>query len=901
MLHTLEGLWKAFLDNGTEYPILLPGTLDENRIGEKDVKAAKWHPDVELGNQQAEDGTDAVITNRFTRNYIYEGAVRLEKRINFLPPQGKRVFLEAERARCLKLLVDGKEVPDFLPPSISTPHIFEVTGLLGGDNLLTLISDNSYPGLPHDAIVFSSAATNETQTNWNGILGYLRLRIEEAVFLSQIRVYPKGEGLTVELEVSASVPYEGTIVISSEALNADVVKEIKISRGISKITLENLLLAEGIKRWDEYEGNLYQLKISMTEAEEKTVFFGVRTFGDDGTGRLALNGRTIFLRSEANCAVFPEEGHPPMTEEAWTEILNCYKSYGVNCMRFHSWCPPEAAFTAADSLGMMMQPELSHWNPKDALESEESFRYYEGELTRILRVLANHPSFVMLTLGNELWSDEMGHQRMAWLVNSARQQDNTRLYANGSNVHYGTAGCDKNSDFYTSFKWYDRELRGTFSGCKEEGGKITGYINCKYPSAMECYDKSMEELRKEYKKPVFSFEVGQFEILPDFDELEEFKGISKPDNLLVIQKRVEERGLTSVWKRYVEATGELSLIGYREEVESAMRTAQLSGISLLGIQDFPGQGTALVGMLNSHMKPKPFRFAKPEAFRSFFTSALPLVCLPKYTFQTTEILRAEVKMSNFGKTQLQSPVCYELKGEGFLAKGQLPERVCPAGTLTSLGSLEIPLGEKKTAARLTLTVSVGDAVNTYPVWVYPPVQPVCPDSVYETKHLDEKAREILMEGGSVYLSPDSTGETLPESIQAQFTTDFWSVGTFPSQEGGMGQLIDSTHPVFSGFPTEFHTNWQWWLMAVQRAVILPRPYEAIITEMDSCAYLRYMAQLLECRCGNGKLLFSTMGLQNLQQFPEARALLASIYDYMDSEKFLPGQEIEIDILSSLVK
>ena len=117
----------------------------------------------------------------------------------------------------------------------------------------------------------------------------------------------------------------------------------------------------------------------------------------------------------------------------------------------------------------------------------------------------------------------------------------------------------------------------------------------------------------------------------------------------------------------------------------------------------------------------------------------------------------------------------------------------------------------------------------------------------------------------------------------------------------MGQYIDENHPLFAHFPTEFHTNWQWWPMASQRAAILPQRFQAIITELDSYAFLRPMAQLLECRCGNGKLLFSSLGLQDLQQYPEARALQDSIYHYMDSEKFIPEQEIDIAVFEQLVR
>lgn len=901
MNYSLEGAWQASLSDGSSYQILLPGTLDENGIGYKDIGANQWHPDAQLGNAGENFDGNAVIATRFTRKHTYEGPARLCRRISYCQPEEKRVFLEAERARCLRLLVDGKEVPDFREPSVSTPHVFEVTGLLNGGNELTLISDNSYPGLPHDAIVYSSAATDETQTNWNGVLGFLRLREENGTFISVVRVYPHGNRLSVTVEITADRPGSVEITLTSSALEESAVRKEDLIKGKNEIHFERLAVSRSVRRWDEYEGNLYELTASLGEEEQKTVTFGVRDFGDNGKGRLALNGRTIFLRSEANCAEFPETGYPPMTVEEWEKILKLYQSYGINCMRFHSHCPPEAAFTAADRLGMLMQPELSNWNPVDAFESEESFAYYQRELKQILLTLANHPSFVMLTFGNELQAGELGHDRMRQMLRQARALDGTRLYAEGSNVHYGSLGCEEEADFYTSQKYFDDELRGISAGEKERGGRLAGYINNQYPNAMTNYNKTMEKLRKTYGKPVFSFEVGQFEVLPDFDELGAFHGISDPANLRLIQKRVEKLGLTKVWKQYVEATGELSRIGYREEIEAAMRTEQLSGISLLGLQDFPGQGTALVGMLNPHLQPKPFNFARPEAFRAFFRDQLPLVQLPRYTFTSDEILRADVIAANYGKQDIRGEWQYELKGEKAAVTGVLGEKDCPMGGLTKAGTLEIPLDFVKEPSRLDLTVACGEVSNTYPVWVYPPVIPVCPEGVYETHLLDEQALAVLKAGGKVYLSPASEKEHLPSSIQAQFTTDFWSVGTFPVQEGGMGQLIDASHPVFSGFPTETHTNWQWWPMASRRAIILPEPYSAIVTEMDSYAYMRPMAQLLECRCGGGLLMLSSLGLQDLQQYPEGRALQAAIYRYMDSKEFCPVQEIAPEVIGELVK
>lgn len=918
-MYDLSGTWRVQIDDGKEYEMKLPGSLDESGIGHRDTGSNQWHPDSALGNAEGDFDENAPIATRFTRKVTFEGEARIYKRINYFPKEGKRVFVKVDRARCLRLLVDGREVPDDIPSSISTPHIFEVTGLLTGDNELCFLSDNSYPGLPHDDIVYSSAATDETQTNWNGLLGEICIYEEEPVHISNVYAYPKGDTLTVCVEMDGDRQYAGQLTLCCDALSEAAPKttQVRGKKGKTTFLLENLPLKADVKRWDEYEGNLYELTAlfmgyegagenhgisncaaAQLMAARKTITFGVRDFGDDGTGRLALNHRRIFIRSEANCGTFPETGYSPATVEEWLDILERFKAYGVNLMRFHSHCPAEAAFVAADRLGMLMQPELSQWNPKNALENEESVAYYTRELTQIIRMLANHPSFVMLTLGNELGNGEKGIANMEKLVNLARELDDTRLYANGSNTHYGERGCDPNSDFAQSQRYFGADLRGIFAAMTEDG--IEGFINNEYPNTCHNYDESMAALRKDYKKPVFSFEVGQFEVLPDFDELDEFQGVTDPVNYKLIQEKVEERGLMPRWKQYVEATGELSLIGYRAEVEAVLRTKELSGISLLGLQDFPGQGTALVGMMNSHLQPKPFAFARPERFQAFFRDRLPMLYLPKLTWETTEKLTAKVVVANYGKAPVSGHVtavlvqtCQKFESE--------ESYLCPVGELTETCEVTFDLSDIKEPARLDVKVSIGDTDNSYPIWVYPPVIPVRPEDVYEARTLDEKALAILAKGGKVFLAPDSAKESLPKSIGTQFTTDFWSVGTFAMQEGSMGQLMDTGHPIFKNFPTESHTNWQWWPMANTRAVIVPQQIAPIITEMDSYAYLRHMAQLFECRVVSGSVLFSSMGLQDLQGYPEARALLDSIYHYMASEDFAPKQEMTIEEIKELVR
>lgn len=954
----LNGKWHVVLEDGTTGQMDLPGTLDENGIGHRDVGANQWHPDAVLGNAAGEIDKDAPIATRFTRRHTYEGEARISRKIT-VPDYGTdRLFVLAERARALRLLVDGEACAVFRQGTLSTPYIFELTGAAPGEHEFTFLSDNSYPGMPKAAICNSSAATDETQTNWNGILGECSMYTRPQNFIDSLRVYPRAVkkeeknkaggyvlDVCVELAPGAKKVYkDAKIILQSEALAAGELEDTQTlteiisysGEGLAEagtdkeenpktmeIWFRDLPLRENVKLWDEDEGNLYEMAVTLDNgmpAEDKggstaecRTRFGIRSFGDNGSGRLALNGRAIFLRGEANCAEYPETGHPPMTIPEWKEMLLKYRSYGINFVRFHSHCEPEAAFAAADELGMLLQPELSHWDPKDAFGTEESYRYYRAELVDLLKTYANHPSFVMLTLGNELQAQDEGRERMRELVRTAKRMDPTRLYANGSNAFYGEEGCDPESDFYTSQSCKDVVIRGTFSGMR-------GYLNENYPSADRTYDEAMAEIRKEYQKPVFSFEVGQFEVLPDFEELESFHGISDPVNLKLIKKRVEERGLLPTWEKYVEATGELSRLAYREEIEAAMRTRELSGISLLGLQDFPGQGTALVGMMNSHLEPKPYDFARPERFREFFQECRILVKLPHYTYEAGERLIAEVEAANFGKGNIEGVFCWTLAGKKsvsengncepaeikskntVIATGEDTEiTICRPGSYTEVGSLDIPLDfvEKNTA--LTLKVRIGDSISAYPIWVYRKTTPVCPENVYETRAFDVKTREILQNGGRVYLSPDADKESLPNSIKTQFTTDFWSVGTFADQEGGMGQLIDTEHPIFKEFPTDFHTDWQWWIMATKRAVILPHPMKTIITEMDSYAFLRPMAQMIEFRCLKGKVLLSTMELHKSQQYPEVRALQASIYTYLSGENFEPAEEITEEELSMLVR
>ena len=923
----LAGEWLVTLPDGTKARAKLPGTLDENGIGGPDRPEKQWNDGVKLGYAEDDFFGQAPISTRFTRKHTFTGPATWTRWLHLAETPGQgRMLITVERCRKLRLLVNGQEAAPVLPGTLTTPWRFETRALQQGENELCFVSDNSYPGWPAEAIIYSSAATDETQTNWNGLLGAMTLEEKPAVFLLNAwMVLSAGETACLRADVSVPEDWEGgegELVFRCEALQKGEARlpVADLTPGVHTLCQQNVALTAEARKWELDGPALYGLEASLLIRSADGARWqdkiqrriGLRTFGPDARGRLSLNGRRVLLRSEANCAAFPETGYPPMDVAAWRNLIRQYQRYGVNCLRFHSHCPPEAAFAAADELGMLMQPELSHWDPEHAFEAEASYAYYRQELIETLRLLAPHPSFVMLTLGNELHCNESGQARMTELLRAAKAFLPDRLYAWGSNAFYGRKGCDEESDFYTSQNFGSFQMRAISAGMDREHpgekARIKGYLNNKYPDARTNYGEGMAALRRQVAVPMFSFEVGQYEVLPDFNELQQFHGVTEPVNLRIIQRRAEKKGLLSLWDRMVEASGELALIGYREEVEAVMRTPEMSGISLLSLQDFPGQGTALVGMMNAHLQPKSFSFAQPERFAAFFRDALPLLELEKYTFSAGERIRAALRSVNYGQQDLTGCLILELRdGKGAcLTRMEIPGFKAPAGESVVERTLEmtLPAVVEPTSAEWVIYLKGQEErfINRIRIWIYPKEEAVENKCFLRAETVTEQVLSALEKGEKVLLEPPSTAEALPGSMQGQFSTDFWSVGTFPQQEGGMGLLIQSEHPLFQHFPTSFHTDYQWWLMAGQRALHLPDERWAegiIVRQMDSYSQLRTLAMLLEARVGRGRLLISSMGLSSLPPKPEVRALQNAICRYMRSEDFQPAASMTPEELISL--
>lgn len=863
----LTGLWKVQVPNFPITEVHLPGTLDENQVGLPDA------PNLET---------------RLTRRYTWTGAAIFTRTLTLPAVSDKRLILEAERSRHLELRINGEPVPPLQPATLSTPCFFELTRWAGQEIQISLCVDNSYAGWPGEDILHASAATDETQTNWNGILGRFCIHACPAFWVKDVRVYPRGERLDIALDVAVGADVlkkaagQAAVLLAGPALKEPLRLESTrwtlepLTGSVTAVWLRDIAPDPQIPRWEEGQGALTELTATLlingTKVSDGRARFGVRTFSVR-QGHLTLNGHRFFLRGEANCCVFPRTGYPPMEKSAWLDILQRYQAYGVNCMRFHSWCPPEAAFSAADELGMLMQPELSDWNFKNALETPHSLEYYEAELRQILLCYANHPSFVMLTLGNELCTGDLGHSRMADLVNLARKLDSTRLYAASSNGQYGEQGYDGVSDFYTSAAYGKQMLRATSS-------PMIGHLNQCCPGTRQNYRKAAAMAGD---IPVFGFEVGQYESWPDFDQIEKFDGITIPENLSAIQRRAKETGACAYWQQGVQASGELALLCYREEVEAVLRTPEMSGLSLLGLQDFPGQGTALVGMMDAHLNRKPQDFADPKRFRRFFSPVLPLACFDTYTYEAGQCFRADLHLANYGTETIHGPLCWQLReGNTLLSCGEFhAENGWPAGGLCSAGTICQKLPTDNRAHSLTLALSVEQFRNEYPIWSYPAAEKNLPPQVLVLNAVTANALRQVQDGACALIDLPADQEHYPTSLACQFSTDFWSVGTFPEQGGTMGLLIDAGHPALSRYPTSFCSSWQWWAQSHGRAMVLPASFTPLVRVLDSVTRLNNLGLLWEARLGKGRILISGMGLLSHRDFPECRYLLECLVHYLN--------------------
>jgi hypothetical protein len=877
---SLAGEWEVALDStfqdnltGLVFDLTatLPGTLDASGIGKE-------------GNTSPELVREVML--HLTRKYSYVGKAFYRNTI--LVPErfgGQRLILEMERVMWKsEVFIDGEKMGE--NNSLSVPHRYDLTEkLTPGEHELIIAVDNSRQFIlnSHD---MAHAYTNETQVKWNGILGIFRVVSEPMEGITSTSIYPMSEERKVQVTVDGQFgPGKSARFTVKDKNGRQVCSEEYIAEAGKIYSLD---IKGDINPWSEFSPSLYTLEVRLEEGgrliQHLEESFGFRELETKGKV-LFLNGTPLFLRGTLECAIFPLTGHPPMEVQEWENIYNRAREYGLNHLRFHSWCPPEAAFEAADRLGFYLQVEAPNWNTSFGAD-EPSAVYIEAEAENIVRTYGNHPSFCFMSMGNEVQGDL---PRLNRLVNRLREMDDRHLYTtttftfDAGHGKYPEPADDFFITQYTDSGW----VRGQ------------GVFDAEYPVFNTDYSHAVAHL----PVPLITHEIGQYSVFPSMKEIEKYQGVLDPVNFKAVRKDLEDKGLLHLAEDYLMSSGKLAMLLYKEEIERALKTEGISGFQLLDLRDFPGQGTALVGLLDAFWDSKGI--VDGATFRSFCSEFVPLIWMEKAVYKNNESVTVSVGAANYISDADNQVLLLELvdTSQRVFHSSEIEVESIQAGKTSKLGEYTIPLNDITEPSQLLVRLSVKGTKynNQWPIWVYPVVKPTLPvDDILVTRSFAE-ALEALRKGHKVLLNP-----VLNEivGIEGKFVQVFWSPVHFPNQPGTMGLLMDPGHPAFRYFPTEYHSNWQWWDLCKRSKTLQFDGLELtpIIRVVDNFFKNRNLTNLFEIRAGNGKLVFSSIDLLSDEKArPEASQLQHSLIRYMNSEDFNPQIQMDPDELTRFFK
>ena len=809
----LSGTWQFSLDRQqlvhpdyilTE-TVRLPGTTDTNRKGDPLTKKDE--------------------TTHLSRPYSYKGRAWYKREV-VIPEawRGLPVVLFLERTKPSEVYVDAQLAGS--SNDISTPQVFNLSQwLTPGHHTLAIMVDNS-SGVPEQLYASSHAYTEDTQTNWNGIIG------------------------TIALMTNADIPCAA----------------VQQQRPTDSVP---------------------------------TIF---RNFHIEGQQFVADN-HPVFLRGRHDACVWPLTGHVAMDVESWRWYMAKCREYGLNHVRFHSWCPPEAAFAAADEAGIILQPELPFWGDFNAADSVlMTFLHKEG--LNILRWYGHHPSFRMMALGNELWGSI---EKMADFIADFRRIAPDKLYTFGSNYYLGYQGVKPGMDYFTTCRvggegWgnYNTHTRGSFSFADAMDG---GMINHFRPNS----SMNFEEACTLAGVPVISHETAQFQTYPDYREIEKYTGALYPCNMEVFKSRLEQAGMADQAETFHRASGHWSMQLYKQDVEMDLRTKNMAGFQLLDLQDYPGQGSAYVGVLDAFQDSKGL--ISSESWRQFCSEVVPLAVLEKFCFTNDERLTARMQVANYGGCSLQGKV---LTWQLAQQSGRL---VLPDGEgLIEAGTVDIGLSAIKLPEKLLLTVAIEGTPykNSWPVWVYPAKHKLASlkKKVIITREMTDEIGRKLENGASVLLMPDTLGSHAALSrltVGGLFQTDYWNYRMFKTisennkktvSPGTLGILCNPAHPLFRLFPTDEHTSWQWFPVVKQsRPFMLDntgKDYRPVVQVIDNIERNHKLGLVFEFQVGKGRLLVVMSDLEKAAEWPEGRQFFVSVLSYMRSKDFQPETKITLN-------
>jgi hypothetical protein len=848
----------------------------------------------------------------------YSGAAWYQREVEIPAAwQGRRVLLTLERPHWeTTLWLDDRLIGS--NNSLAAPHVYDLGAASPGRRRITVRVDNRM------IIAVGPNAhsiSDHTQSNWNGIVGRIELSARAPVWISDVQVYPdiSRKAATVKINAATTLSLWGSarVRVSAERYNVPgahtppaVEAELRfaVQGGLADLDLAaggghvdvDYPLGEEAALWDEFHPALYRVTVDLEVEEEGVIHrdqrilsFGLRQIAVEGT-QITVNGRKTFLRGTLECCIFPLTGYPPTDVESWKRIVGICKAHGLNQIRFHSWCPPEAAFVAADELGFYYQVECPSWANQGAAIGEgrplDGWLYQEG--WRLTEAYGNHPSFVMMAYGNE--PAGRIHEFLGEWVTYWRRRDPRRIHTGGAGWPVIPENQYHNIPEPRVQRW---------------GEEIRSRINANPPETLTDYRAFVERL----DAPIVSHEIGQWCVYPNFAEIDKYTGVLKAKNFEIFRDFLTAAGMGDQAHDFLIASGKLQALCYKEDIEAALRTPGFAGFQLLDLHDFPGQGTALVGVLDPFWDEKGYISA--AEFSRFCNSTVPLARLPKRYWTSGETLTARIDVAHFGPADLDAArVRWSLLDEDgeVAAHGEFAPQRISIGNDTTLGTVEQPLSGLLPAQRYRLAVTIDGGeeaisfTNDWDLWLFAEqVDDPGGAAIHETAELDDAALAILADGGRVLLHLDPA--QVDTDCQIGFSTVFWNTAWTRNQAPHtLGILCAPDHAIFAHFPTEAHSNWQWWeLIHGSAAMILddlPSQLRPLIQPIDTWFEARRLGLLFEATVNGGKLMISSMDLHsNLAERHVARQLRHSLLHYLQSDQFSPNVELTVDQVKRLLR
>jgi hypothetical protein len=900
-----KGITEAWYNQVLSDSLILPGSLTTNGKGDDITLTTQWIGQIVDSSfykkpEYAKFRGPGNIKIPFWLQPVkyYKGAAWYQKEVT-IPEDwnGQSVGLFLERCHWeSRLWVDDKEVG--MQNSLGTPHQYDLTNFLTpGKHRLTLCIDNRVKDF--DPGVNSHSISDHTQSNWNGAVGQLYLEARPMVKIQNIQVFPDVQNKKIAVKVKVQ---NLTGKATSAKLNLKVIEntqnesaDFELKEGENELEM-NLEMGADVKLWNEFHPNVYSLEASLKDENSGqidvlTTTFGMREFKIAGK-QILINGQPTFLRGTLECAIFPKTGYPATDLAEWLRIFNICRTHGLNHMRFHSWCPPKAAFDAADQTGFYLQVEASSWaNQSTTLGDGKPFdKYLYEESERMIAEYGNHPSFCMFVYGNEPGGPSQ-HRFLTEFVNFWKNKDSRRIYTSGA----GWPNLPVN-DF----------LSDPAPRIQGWGQELKSVINGEAPRT----DYDWSEYNSKFSQPIVSHEIGQWCVYPNFKEIAKYDGVLKARNFELFQETLKDHGMAQLADSFLLASGKLQALCYKADIEAALRTKDFGGFQLLDLHDFPGQGTALVGILDPFWGEKGY--VSPEEYKRFCNSTVPLARMKKLIFTNNETFEAAVEVAHYGDGAIL--VCIpewkiaDKTGE-LIQSGKFAQTDIKWGNGFQLGDVSFPLSSISTPEMLKLEVTVNGLSNSWDFWVYPAVKEAISgeENIRVVQKLDAQTMQFLKNGGSVLLNlkKGTLSKEMGGDVKIGFSSIFWNTAWTKGQAPHtLGVLVDPNHPALADFPTEYHSNYQWWdAMSHSGAINLtsfPVDLKPIVRVIDDWVTNRPLALVFEAKVGKGKILISGIDLTtDLNKRPEAQQLLYSLKKYMVGGKFDPKEEIEAEEIKRL--